>query len=262
MKTNRIANSMTAIAILSLAATPALADPASQLRSLNGQSAANAERVLHDRGFKHISSHATAMGFTNSYWWDKDDRSCVVVEERRGTVSTVNDSPASDCGHTEDGSGGVVAAVAGAAILGALLTHKSDHHDDGQHLSDAEAEQHYHRGFKDGLHNAAYHNWDNSSDYSDGYSAGVEQRKANLRHHTGRGGNHAAVGFGDLHGARAAGAMDAMQNRGFRQVDNFTSGNTRYSIQYRAASRQCVQMTIADGHIYDIRDIGQHPNCR
>jgi hypothetical protein len=42
-------------------------------------------------------------------------------------------------------------------------------------------------------------------------------------------------------------------------VDNFTSGNTRYSIQWRAESRQCVQATIADGRIYDIRDIGSHP---
>ena len=56
--------------------------------------------------------------------------------------------------------------------------------------------------------------------------------------------------------------MSEMERRGFRQVDNFTSGNTRYSIQWRSSSNQCVQMTIADGHIYDIRDIGQNPNCR
>lgn len=261
MKTTRIANSVTAIAILSLAATPALADPASQLRSLNGQSAANAERVLHDRGFKHISSHPTAMGYNNSYWWDKEDRSCVVVEEYRGAVSSVNDGPASDCGHTEHGSGGVVAAVAGAAILGALISHKSDHHDDGQHLSDAEAEQHYNRGFKDGLHNAAYHNWDNSSAYSDGYSAGVEQRNANLRHHTGRGGYVQTARFDDLQGARAS-AIDQLSARGFTQVDNFVSGTARYSIWSRPQSRQCLQVITADGRLEDIRDIGNHPKCR
>jgi hypothetical protein len=56
--------------------------------------------------------------------------------------------------------------------------------------------------------------------------------------------------------------MDELARRGFSQVDNFVSGNTRYSIQWRAASKQCVQVTIADGHFYDLSDIGQHPKCR
>ena len=56
--------------------------------------------------------------------------------------------------------------------------------------------------------------------------------------------------------------MSELEQRGFRQVDNFTSGDTRYSIQWREATRQCVQVTIADGRLYDLRDIGQHPKCR
>lgn len=69
------------------------------------------------------------------------------------------------------------------------------------------------------------------------------------------------VETGDLVGARAAGAMDELSRRGFSQVDNFASGNTRYSIQWRYSSRQCLQVTIADGRIYAINDIGQHPRC-
>ena len=92
--------------------------------------------------------------------------------------------------------------------------------------------------------------------------AGVQQRNANLSHHHGQGGYRQAAQFKDLRDARAAGGMTQLERRGFRQVDNFTSGNTRYSIQWRPQSRQCVQVTIADGRFYDIRDIGQHPNCR
>ena len=261
MHIGRTGTSIAAIAALTMATTSASADPASSLTGLNGMNAAQAENAIHDLGFKHISSRKTAYGFTNSYWWDKSDRSCVVLEEGGGQVVSVNDAPAEDCGHTKDGSGGAIAAVAGAAILGALLSHKSDHHDDGRHYDDHESERDYDRGFSDGLYNAPYHNYDRSDAYSNGYSAGVAQRAVNLRHHQDRGGYVRTAQYRDLIGERAR-RSDEMDRRGFRQVDNFTSGNTRYSIRYNRDTRQCVQMTIADGRIYDIRDIGRHPKCR
>jgi hypothetical protein len=152
--------------------------------------------------------------------------------------------------------------VIGAALLGALLSHKSHHHDENQHNASAQYEANYERGYSDGLYNAPYHNYDRADGYANGYEAGVSERSANLRHHSGRGGYVQTAQIADLKDARAAGGMDELERRGFRQVDNFTSGTTRYSIQWRAASRQCVQVTIADGHFYDLREIGQHPNCR
>lgn len=176
----------------------------------------------------------------------------------------MTDAAASDC-HKKAGNNDAATAVgvvAGAAILGALLTHKSHHHDNRQHQSDAQAEQQYERGYTDGLHNASYHNYDKSDQYSAGYTAGIDERNANLSHHSGRGGYRSFAPINDLNGARAAGGMSELERRGFRQVDNFTSGNTRYSIQYRPESRQCVQVTIADGKFYDVRDIQQHAKCR
>ena len=261
MRLNTARATLATIAIATIASSPLHADPANKMQAIVGQDAKSAERTLHDRGFKHISSRPTALGYSNSYWWDKDDRSCIAVEEYRGAVSTVNDSPASDCGHTESGSGGAVAAVAGAAVLGALLSHKSDHHDDGKHKDDRDAEAEYERGYNDGLHNASYHNRNRSNDYSDGYSAGVDQRDANLRHHHGRGGYVQTASFEDLKGARAS-SIDELSARGFRQVDNFTSGDARYSIWSRPQSRQCLQVITANGRLEDIRDIGTHPKCR
>ena len=249
-------------ATAALVATPVLAEKASQLVDINGSYGRDAESALRDRGFTHVSTHKNDMGYVYSYWWDEADDDCVNVEVYDGRVMTINDATDQDCGHHKGSAGTAVAAVAGAAILGALLSHKSHHHEDNRHHESVEDEQHYERGFTDGLHNAAYHNYDRSNAYSNGYQAGVAQRSANLSHHSGYGGYRQAAQYRDLQGARAAGGMSELERRGFRQVDNFTSGNTRYSIQYDRAGGQCVQVTIADGHFYDLRDIGRHPNCR
>lgn len=249
-------------ALAAMTAVPVLAEKASELTYINGSYGRDAETQLRERGFAHISTHKNGMGYVYSYWWDEADDKCVNVEVYNGRVESITDASDQDCGHHKGDAGAAVAAVAGAAILGALLSHKSHHHDDNKHHDDREAEAQYERGYKDGLHNASYHNYDRSDAYSSGYSAGVSERNANLSHHQGHGGYRQTAQIADLKDARAAGGMSELENRGFRQVDNFTSGNTRYSIQWRPQSRQCVQVTIADGRFYDIRDIGQHPNCR
>ena len=249
--------------VASMSSTPVLAEKARELSYINGALGRDAEGQLRDRGFTHVSTHKSGSGYVNSYWWDSADDDCVTVEVYDGRVMTINDASDQDCGHHQGSdAAAAVGVVAGAALLGALFSHKSHHHDDNQHYSDRDAETQYERGYQDGLHNASYHNYDRSDGYSSGYSAGVDQRNANLSHHHGRGGYDRSAPFNDLKDARAAGGMSELESRGFRQVNNFTSGNTRYSIQWRPQSRQCVQVTIADGRFYDLRDIGQHPRCR
>ncbi|WP_369025832.1 hypothetical protein [Qipengyuania sp. RANM35] len=262
--TARLAKIIAFSACTALAATPVLAEKAAQLTYINGNYAKEAEGMLRDRGFSHVSTNKNSMGYIYSYWWDGSDKNCVVVETYNGQVMTINDASDQDCGHHKGGgdAAAAVGVVAGAAILGALLSHKSNHHENKQHYTDYAQEQQYERGYNDGLHNVAYHNYDRSDSYSSGYQAGVQQRQANTSYHHGKGGYHPVAQYADLQGARAAGGMDEMSRRGFVQVDNFTSGNTRYSIQYKRDTNQCVQVTIADGHFYDLRDIGQHPNCR
>jgi len=261
MKKSFLRNCVTAVAGIALVTTPALARKASTLTDINGNSGASAENMLEQRGFKHVTTHKNSQGYAYSYWWHGGDKNCVVAEVYNGVVETMNDAKDSDCNHSGGGNtAAAVGVVAGAALLGALLTHKS-HHKEGKDYDESQTAE-FERGYKDGLYNAAYHNYSRSDAYSHGYTQGVDERNANLSHHHGRGGYTSAVAINDLRGARAAGAMDEMDRRGFTQVDNFTSGNTRYSIQWRSTSRQCVQMTIADGHIYDIRDIGKHPGCR
>ena len=70
------------------------------------------------------------------------------------------------------------------------------------------------------------------------------------------------IEFADLTGARASSADSALRERGFVDVDAFKSTSSSYTIWWRAASRQCLQMTTTDGAVYDIRDIEQHPKCQ
>lgn len=251
-------------ATTSLVATPVLAEKASELVYINGMGVYDADRELQQRGFVSISSHRNSQGYVNSYWWDDTDDKCINVEvyERSRQVMTINDAKDQDCGkHKGDDAAVAVGAIAATALLGALFSGGKSHHKEGRDYNQEQTSD-FDRGYTDGLHNAPYHNYSRSDAYSHGYTQGTDEREANLRHHHGSGGYVAKAQISDLQGARAAGGMSQLEARGFRQVDNFTSGNTRYSIQWQPSTRQCVQVTIADGHFYDIRDIGQHPNCR
>ena len=250
-------------AMTALLASSAAAYPASNLRDLVGANAGQAERQLEMRGFTYIDGHKQgSSSFT--YWWHDKDDNCVAVETMGGQYVTINDATRKDCNRS--GGGDTAAALgvaAGAVLIGALLSsgHKKHHHEDDNHLSDADAEAHYERGYQDGLHNVPYHNNGRDEAYASGYRAGVDQRASNTSHHTGRGGYSSAASWQDLVGARAN-AIDQLGNRGFRQVDNFVSGTARYSIWWRGDSRQCLQVITADGRLENITDIGQHPKCR
>ena len=252
-------------ALVAAAAVPALARSANQMSDLVGGRASSGESQLEARGFTYITG-STSFDTKHSYWWNGGDKNCLHVETRDGRYAAIRDASKGDCNQKGgDNTGAVVAGVAAVAVLGALLAHKSHDHDDNKHHSDAAQEQQYERGYNDGLHGATYQNYGRNDSYSNGYSAGVEQRSSNLsyrQYQPDRGGYHPSVDISDLNGARAGGADGEMTRRGFKNVDGFKSGNTAYSIWSRRDTHQCVQMTVAEGRVDDIRDIGTHPKCR
>ena len=250
-------------AIATMTAVPVMAEKARELSYINGALGRDAENQLRERGFTHVSTHKENSYSVYSYWWDASDDDCVQVELYDGRIESIRDASDQDCGHHKgDDVAAAIGVAVGAAILGSLIGHKSHHHEDNKHHEDRDAERYYERGYNDGLYHHPFHNPDRNSHYVDGYHAGVDERAAKADYHYGRGGHAQVARFKDLTGARAAGGMEDLQRRGFRQVDNFTSGNTRYSIQWQPRTRQCVQVTIADGRLYDLRDIGRHPRCR
>lgn len=248
----------------SLLSQQAFAGNAASVRDLLGAKGSSGEAQLESRGFTFITSRPSGSSMMNSYWWHGGDKHCIAVETYDGRYSTINDATPGDC-HQKSNAGGAVAAVAGIAILGALLAHKSDHHETGQHYAAPTDEAQYERGFNDGLHGQTYHNYDRADAYSRGYEAGVRQNSHNTAYRGNgyqSGGYAQVVKFNDLQGARASSADGEMGTRGFSNVDGFKMGTTAYTIWYNRNSRQCVQMTVAEGRVDDIRDIGNHPKCR
>lgn len=260
MKRSQIGNSLVALAVCGMVATPLAANSASGLRHLVGQNYGTVYSEMRDRGFVHIEDHTDSYKNTHTYWWNNERDDCVHIAVYRGNVVDLDDAKDKDC---NKGGGGDAAAavgvVAGVALLGALLSKK--HHKKGKEY-DEQGTAEFERGFRDGLHNAQYHNYGRTDAYSEGYEAGVEQRDANLSHHKGHGGYRQTVQFKDLNGARASGLDSALQSRGFRNVDGFKSNNASYTIWWRSQSRQCLQAMVVEGRVDDIRDIRTHPKCR
>ena len=73
------------------------------------------------------------------------------------------------------------------------------------------------------------------------------------------GGNYAQ--FDDIIGMRSSEAESELRSRGFRNVDSYRSGDMRYTVWWRSASRQCVQSTTLDGRYDSVVDIGSHRKC-
>nr|WP_298897881.1 hypothetical protein [uncultured Altererythrobacter sp.] len=251
---------VTGVTLTALVATPLMAEKANQLVDINGMRGSSAESALQERGFAHVSTHKNTSGYVYSYWWDERDDDCVQVEVYNGRVETINDAADQDCGHHKGNAAAAAGAVAGAAILGALLSHKSHHREDRDY--DETKTREFERGYQDGLHHAQYHNYNRDDAYAHGYEKGADERQANLGHHHRRGGYSSVARYKDVEGMRGPRARGLLNDRGFSRVSRFGDDNTRYSIMWRSDSRQCIQLTIADGRVLDARDIGNHPDCR
>lgn len=256
-----------ALAAMIAASGIAHAKSADSLRDLVGARAAGAEQDMESRGYVHTDGHHGANA-AYSYWWHPSRKDCVMVATRDGRYSSISDVTPQDCNQKSGGSGtaAAVGAVAAVALIAALASHKSGHHDDGQHYGDSQREADYERGYNDGLHNETYHNYSRSDSYSSGYQNGVEQRGRNTSYrddHRWGAGYAASVDVSDLNGARGAGAESDMQSRGFRNVDGFSSGsNGKGTVWWNGRTRQCLQMIVADGYVESVVDIRTHPRCR
>lgn len=244
------------------------------VQDLMGKKAKHADPQLQSRGYVHIQSQKGGSHLTYGMWWSPSKRECLTVKYQHGKITAITNSPPVDCnqqGHHashDDNKAAAAAAVIGvAALAGAIaMSHKSHHHDDDRHNSNDSYEVDFERGHRDGLHSRTYDNHNQTDAYRNGYQSGVDQRDhdTSYREHSGRydHGYRQQAEISDLNGARASSADGALRDRGFRDVDALKTGNTAYTYWYSRATGQCLQMTVADGRVEDIRDIGSHPNCR
>jgi hypothetical protein len=249
--------------------SPGIADTPSNVRDLVGARAAGGETALGERGYINVKTRKN-RDEAWSYWWNRSRKECLMVSTYDGRYDKITTTTSGDCNQSDGNAG---AAIAAAAIIGALvIAHNAQDHNDKQHSRNASTEADFDAGFRDGQYNYSYSPANRSDSYADGYEEGVKERENNAPHRRENGGSYnqshnvyggaAKVAFDDLNGARAAGATDEMSRRGFDNVDAFKQDSTAYTIWYNSLSRQCVQMTVTDGKVYDVRDINTHPKCR
>lgn len=238
---------------------------ANKLQDIVGSRGSSGESMMHDRGYVMIHAEPEDDK-VYSYWWNRTDKKCVMVTTTEGRYAFILDSTPADCNRADEkglSTGAKVGiGVGAAAVVGAIvLAHKAHDHDNDRHYDDANKEAEYERGFRDGLYDSAYHNYSNAREYSDGYSAGVEQRRQNTSYSSGWGGYRPHVNLSDLKGIRASSGETELQNRGFRNVDGYKSGGSSYTIWWNGRTRQCVAVSTYDGRYNWIGDT-QNANCR
>jgi len=281
-----------AVAVAAMAAAPIAAKKADSLRDLIGVSGASAETQLQQRGFEYVSGNKNEYA-SNSYWWDRNGKDCVLVEVARGQVVMISDAKAEDCGHKSSNDGAIAAAAIGAVALGAILLsrkdkdkHREQYQQDWQQVEAYNTQSGYLRIFREP---------DKNSRVRDEVREGTMLRNYGCDRYNGEswcevstlngrtrgwardrylrvtyGQNYPDYGsggwgngqYGYLTGSRPERAEEALRQRGFRSVDDYPSGNTYYSVWYNVRSRECLQMAAANNRVSSVVDIRTHPRCR
>ncbi|HSQ69629.1 MAG TPA: hypothetical protein VLM41_06050, partial [Steroidobacteraceae bacterium] len=206
---------------LALVVAPAVADIPDNLTDIPYQSTEWGSEQLRFRGYTRISSdHHNGKRF--EYWWQASSLTCIQARASEGRYEALKITSATDCNqyHKEavknDNSAAI--AIGAAALIGAAVLAHQSHERDEKHGQDSKSVSEFDRGYRDGLHHQAYHNYQNSPAYSDGYNAGQRQRyeQTSYRPYDGRySGYHPFVSVDDLVGIRASSADSELRSRGF-----------------------------------------------
>ena len=238
----RIVTGLLVSSAMMIQTVPAHANTPGSVRDLVGARAAGGESTIEERGFTRIDG-STRNGKKINYWWNPNTKECVRVTTADGSFESIVQTSNSDC--NQRGSSGdrtAAIAVGAAALLGiAALASKSHHRDEGNYDERGTAE--FERGYRDGLYNQTYHNYNRADGYSRGYQQGVSERSHQTSY---RSGNYNGGGYSDyspvndLVGKPRDSGIRMLESRGFTMRDNKQTEDGRYMILWRANSRQCL----------------------
>jgi len=251
---------------VSVAAGPALADIPDNLTDLVYQSAEWGNEQLGSRGYTFITSDYHE-GQSYEYWWNGSSKTCVQTRAAGGKYEAIRTTSSTDCNQygsqSNKNDNAAAIALGAAALIGAVaLAHKS-HERDEKHGGDSQSVAEFDRGYRDGLYHQSYHNYQDTTAYSDGYNAGQRERDEETSHRPSNGrysGYQQYVSVSDLAGARASSADSELRNRGFRDTGGYKQGSRSYVTWYNQRTRQCIQAVTQDGRIARFEDIDEG-NC-
>jgi len=261
---------LAALVSLTLASAPAVAGPPpGNMADLTYKSIEQVDQQMNNNGYTLI--HSDRHNNRNwGYWWQQSSRTCIRMQDDGRKVTAIETTVAMDCNQKEtagkDGgmSTGAKVALGAAALIGvAVLVSKSHQRDEKNNGQDEKSAAEYERGYRDGLHHERYHNYQNTTAYSDGYNAGQQDRdeRTNYRARDGRhSGYQSYVSLDDLVGARASGADSELRARGFRNTGGYQQGNKSFATWWNENTRQCVQAVTKEGHIKRFENLSEG-NC-
>lgn len=267
MNTGALCPRMTALiggCLLAVFAGPAVAVPAN-LADIPYQSTEWGSEQLRFRGYTQMSSD-WHDGRSYEYWWHGSSNTCIQALASGGKYEALKTTSATDCGqyHKQATNNDAAAAVAigAAAILGAAVLAHQSHERNDKHNDQASVAE-FDRGYRDGLYHQPYHNYQNTTAYSDGYSSGSRKRDEQTSYrprYGGYSGYQSYVSLDDLVGARASNTDSDMRSRGFYDTGGYKQGNKSFVTWYNRSTRQCVNVVTQEGRIKRIDSIDEG-NC-
>jgi hypothetical protein len=271
-------NLLVSAALLLLASLVSLAqETPRELGDLVGIRASSGESELQNRGYSFVKTEE-AGDRKYSYWWNESRRICLSVATYNGRYNAILKTPPFDCGRNSN-SGNNNNRRDVTVFSDRNFRGTSQAFGPGRYLAmgnqlgalrnDDASSVMVERGFRVRLCESEGSMGTGSGrceDYGEGRFNLRYDNKASYIEVTrvggGGGGAERTVDVSDLVGARASSGEDQMRSRGFRYVDGFDSGNTKYSIWWRSRSRQCIQVATANGRYDSVTDIGSHARCR
>lgn len=265
MPSNPSKRLFTLCAALSLAlnGAPALAQVPNDLTDLVGAKGRDGETQLESRGYTLQHASKSDEG-SYTYWWSASKKSCVRVLTSDGRYEKIKTVGNADCGQKDAGgnsgtNNAAGIAVGAAALLGVLaLSHKSHNRDDKDY--DERQSAQFERGYRDGLYNHSYHNYENTREYSDGFSKGVKQRGHESSYRSDnpyqyRGGYQSHVNVSDMVHRDTSYAWRELERRGFRLAGERKLSSDKYQWFYwNPSTRQCLDIHTRGNEVRSVAD--------
>ncbi|WP_228851571.1 hypothetical protein [Aegicerativicinus sediminis] len=223
-------------------------NPSRELSGLVNMRAAYLDQEMKDKGYTFVKGDKSDTD-SYTYYWNNRSKKCVTARTNNGTVKSIVETSAIDCGKSDSNS------------------NNGNNGNNGNWRNDTES-QAYQRGYSDGRSNKTrfdrYGSQIQMNAYSRGYNDGREGKRrdpyySNNSNNSGGGNNRPReVKWRDLGGWLATSAYDELQARGFRQVKDHQQGGKTYRVWYHNRTKQCIK-TVSENK--NIKEILESDSC-
>ncbi len=215
-----------------------------ELQDLVGANKNSARLELESKGYYHIKTDRASYYDNYSYWWNSRNNKCVSYHLVDGKVKSVLNSLPSDCNKSTYTNGD-------EGYYNKYNT-RVHHYPNQKYYSEESHNFAFDRGFQDGLHHKAYHNFykgELKTIYAKGYGKGIASRSKRTSYHSGYSGHRAHVQVNDIKGWAYESAYKTLRNRGFAENKKSMNNKKEFILWYNRSTDQCVRTIRGYNHI-------------